>query len=152
MEHVETTEKIKIHVDENLHHSPTPTTGAALYRLGNIGGEHELFREVGGNLEEAPVPDDETEIHLRAEERFRTKKATIHIVVNAEPKEVHKKILKFRDVVLLAFPNGPSGPNIIYTVTFKKAAGPTHAGSLVEGGTVKVKNGTVFSVTFTDKS
>jgi hypothetical protein len=41
---------------------------------------------------------------------------------------------------------------MIYTVTYKKAVAPMHQGSLVAGGTVEVKNGTIFNVTETDKS
>jgi hypothetical protein len=77
---------------------------------------------------------------------------TFKIIVNAERKEVTKKILTFHDVVELAFPNPQTGPLIVYTVTYKKAVAPQHQGTLIEGGKVEIKNGTIFNVTKTDKS
>jgi len=79
-------------------------------------------------------------------------KHTFRIIVNADPKEVDKKVLTFTEVVTLAFPNPSTDPNVIYTVVYKKAAGPTHEGSMEMGDKVEVKNGTIFSVTPTNKS
>ena len=42
--------EVKIFIDQQAHHSPNPTTGAALYALGNIKPGMELFREVTGCL------------------------------------------------------------------------------------------------------
>ncbi|MGH3628903.1 MAG: multiubiquitin domain-containing protein [Sciscionella sp.] len=74
------------------------------------------------------------------------------IVVNGEPHDVPKDEITFDEVVALAYPGGPQGPNIIYSVTYRK--GPDHKpkGILAEGGSVKVKNGMIFDVRVTDKS
>ena len=72
------------------------------------------------------------------------------IIVNGRPKEVDARELTFDRVVTLAFP-GPHGPNIVFTVTYRKAEG-NKEGTLVQGQEVKVKDGTVFNVTKTDKS
>lgn len=78
-----------------------------------------------------------------------TKEVTI--IVNGRPKAVAAKELSFDQVVALA-DNLPSGPNVMFTVTYGKGPDPKHEGSLVEGQTVKIKNGMVFNVTATDKS
>ncbi len=75
-----------------------------------------------------------------------------NIIVNGRPKTVTTKDLTFAQVVALAFDNPPSGPNIVFTITYRKAEGNKSEGTLVEGGTAKVKDGTIFNVTATDKS
>lgn len=145
----------RIHIDQHPYESPNPTTGSALYALGKVAPGLELFREVEGDHEDAGVPNDGTLMHLRPDAHFHSGtpvEKVYHIIVNLEPKEVRKRVLTFWEVVALAYPNPPKGPNIVYTVTYRKAAGPMHQGSLVEGDTVEIKNGTIFSVTQTDKS
>lgn len=75
----------------------------------------------------------------------------VTVIVNGRKKTVAKRELTFAEVVALA-DNLPTGPNIIYSVTYRGARGPKPAGTLVEGGTVKIKNRTIFNVTATDKS
>ncbi len=155
-QHVEpAAHQARIHIDQHAYESPNPTTGAALYTLARVPPGLELFREVEGDREDAAVPNDETAIQLRHDAHFHSGAPVAkvyHIIVNLEPKDVNKRVLTFWEVVALAYPNPPMGPNIVYTVTYRKAAGPMHQGSLVEGGTVEIKNGTIFSVTQTDKS
>ena len=74
------------------------------------------------------------------------------IVVNGRQKTVAEKELSFARVVGLAFENPPSGPNILFTVTFRRGEGNKPEGTLVEGDTVRVKEGMIFNVTATDKS
>lgn len=76
----------------------------------------------------------------------------ITIIVNARQKEVTQKELSFAQVIALAYDNPPTGPNIIFTVTYRRGEGNKPEGSLVEGETVKVKEGMIFNVTATDKS
>jgi hypothetical protein len=74
------------------------------------------------------------------------------IVINGQEKTVTTRELTFDEVVSLAYDgNLPVGDNWEFTVTFRKAHG-NKQGSLVEGQTVKVQDGTVFNVTGTDKS
>lgn len=79
-------------------------------------------------------------------------KKTVTIVVNGREKEVEKDELSFEEVVALAFGPPAAGDNIIYTVTYKRGQGNKPEGTLVEGDTVKVKDGMVFNATRTDKS
>ena len=74
------------------------------------------------------------------------------IIVNARPKVVTKKELSFAEIVALAFDNPPQGPNIVITVTYRRGEGNKPEGSLVEGETVRIKEGMIFNVTATDKS
>ena len=74
------------------------------------------------------------------------------IIVNGRPKVVHDHELSFDEVVALAFETPPTGENVVFTVTYSHAAGPKHAGTLVDGETVKIKDGAIFNVTATDKS
>jgi hypothetical protein len=76
----------------------------------------------------------------------------ITIIVNATPKVVSKEELRFDDVVDLAFDPRPVGEMIVYTITYRRGRGEKPEGSLVEGGTVKVKEGMIFDVAWTDKS
>jgi hypothetical protein len=48
----EHTHEVRIHIDEHKYESPNPTTGAALYTLGNVAAGLELYREVSGDKEE----------------------------------------------------------------------------------------------------
>lgn len=52
----------------------------------------------------------------------------------------------------LAFENPPTGPNIVFTITYRRGHGDKPEGTLVEGGTVRIKDGMIFNVTATDKS
>lgn len=90
-----------------------------------------------------------TEQANKHEDKDRDKQFTI--IVNGREKVVTTKEISFAQVVALA--NLPSGPNIVYTVTYRRGGeGNKPEGTLVEGETVKVKEGMIFNVTATDKS
>ena len=74
------------------------------------------------------------------------------IIVNARPKTVTQKIISYTEIVILAFGEMPTGTNTICTVTYYKGNNNKKEGTLVLGGTVKIKEGMVFDVTATDKS
>lgn len=76
----------------------------------------------------------------------------IDIIINGTKHRVEHEELMFDEVVNLAFPDGGHGPLITYTVLYFNAAGRHPEGGLDKGGTVKVKTGTVFNVTRTDRS
>lgn len=89
-----------------------------------------------------------TEQANKQDDKERDKQFTI--IVNGREKVVTTKEISFAQVVALA--NLPSGPNIVYTVTYRRGEGNKPEGTLVEGETVKVKEGMIFNVTATDKS
>jgi hypothetical protein len=76
----------------------------------------------------------------------------ITIIVNGRQKVVTEKEMSFAEIIALAFDNPPTGPNIVFTVTYRRGHGNKPEGTLVEGETVKVKDGMIFNVTATDKS
>jgi hypothetical protein len=75
-----------------------------------------------------------------------------NVIVNGRQKVVTVRELTFTEVVALAFDAPPTGPNIVFTVTYKRGEGNKPEGTLVEGETVKIKDGMIFNVTATDKS
>lgn len=78
---------------------------------------------------------------------------TITIIVNAEKKVVDKnEDLTFDEVVDLAFDPRPVGNEIVYTITYYRGHSDKPEGHLLEGGSVKAKEGMVFNVKYTDKS
>lgn len=141
----------RIHIDRRRYNSLDPTTGEALYALADIGPRKELFREVDGEEEDQPVPRDGTVIDLVADEHFYSDRV-FTVVVNTEDKEVTERRLSFNDVVLLAFNPPPTGPNVGFTITYRKGPPANRKGSLLEGGFVRIKEGMIFDVTPTDRS
>ena len=88
-------------------------------------------------------------------------KDVITVVVNARQKEVSVKELTpegeitFDQVVALASdtPGWLSpGPNIVYTVSYRNAAGRPADDDLLEKEVVKIQDGTIFIATSTDRS
>ena len=147
--------EVRIHIDRLPHRSPDPTSGEALYRLGQVPPGHQLYREVHGDQEDEPIFRDLEKIHLREDEHFYSADHLFKgydIFVNARPRLVQKRELCFNEIVDLAFATPPSGPYISFTITFCNAAGKIHEGTLAKGHCVKIKNGTSFNVKVTDRS
>src|SRR5579859_1564025 len=143
--------KVRIHIDREAYESRNPTTGEAIYHLGEIGHDEELFRQVPGGEEDELVPRDATPINLVPDEHYYSQK-TFRLIVNLEEKFVVNKKQSFDDIVRLAYPTPPPGPTPDYTVIYRKGPPANPKGSLVQGQVVKVKNGMIFDVTPSDKS
>ena len=155
MENHEHKHHIRIHIDQKPYESPSPTTGEALYKLGHVEPGFELFREVGGDKEDRGVPEGHELISLREDELFHTSPARskeFTIIVNGRKKVVHHKPLTFNEIVALAFDPIPVGPNIMFTITYRHGPHANPEGTLIEGGSVEIKDGMIFNVTATDKS
>ena len=145
--------EVKIFIDQEAYRSPNPTTGSALYVLGKVEPGMELFREVTGDREDPEVPNGPQTVRLKDDQHFHSGKPKVyHIIVNAQQKTVKTKTVTYQQIVLLAFPNPITGPNIIYTVGYEDGPHQNPSGSLMPGGSVKVKDGMIFDVTPTDKS
>jgi hypothetical protein len=142
---------VRIHIDREPYESPNPTIGSALYALGNVAAHRDLFKEVGGDEDDELILRDSTEVSLKQDEHFYSQKV-ITIIVNAQQKEVVETRLSFDEVVKLAFPIPPTGQNIMFTIKYRKGPHANPKGSLLEGQTVRIKNGMVFDVTTTDRS
>ena len=74
------------------------------------------------------------------------------IVVNGTEKTVYQDELSFDDLVKLAFDPVPTGPNVGFTITYRRGHGDKPEGSLEPGQSVKIKDGMIFNVTPTDRS
>jgi multiubiquitin len=78
---------------------------------------------------------------------------TVTIIVNGREKHVPRNDdLTFDELIALAYDNPPKGEFIYWTITYRKGHGDKPEGTVIEGGSVKPKEGMVFNVTFTDKS
>ena len=75
----------------------------------------------------------------------------VTIIVNTREHRVEKGEITFDQVVKLAYPT-PPGPDTVYTVSYTKGTEKKPSGTLVEGQSVEVKDGMIFSVTATNKS
>lgn len=147
--HAHTT--VRVHIDRESYDSPNPTTGEALYKLGQIAKHRELFREIGGDKEDELVPRDAEKVHLKQDEHFYSQKA-VTVIVNGEPNEVIETRLSFDQVVKLAYPVPPTGTCIEFTVTYRDGPPANPKGTLTVGHSVKIKNRMKFDVTATDRS
>ena len=79
-------------------------------------------------------------------------KKTVNIIVNGREKPVEKTDLTYDEVVALAFNPPPTGDNILITIVYRRGHGEKPEGSLLPGGSVKVKDGMILDVTATDRS
>ena len=144
---------VKIHIDQTLYESPTPTTGEALYTLGHVADGLDLFRVANGKQEDEPIENGSEAVQLKDGEHFQSgPRKAITIYVNGEQKQVTVKILSFEDLAKIAYPVPPPGDNILYTVSYEDGPPSNQQGSLKEGQKVRLKNGMIFNVTATDKS
>jgi hypothetical protein len=147
--------QVRIHVNERPYESPDPTTGQALYALAEILAGNELFREVEGDKEDVTINRDADTVHLKEDEHFHSsprRPEEFKIIVNARQKLWSEEKISYEQVIVLAYATPPTGPNIIFAVTYHKGPGHTKEGILNPGQSVGVKNGMVFDVTPTDRS
>lgn len=97
---------------------------------------------------ELPLSPEGVE-RVRSERRPPTK---VTIRVNSRRREVEPGAISFEQLVALAFQSPPSGPNVAFTVSWRKGPADRPEGSLVSGQSVDVVEGMTFHFTATDKS
>lgn len=142
---------VRIQINRQPYESPNPTTGHALYKLGDIGGAHnELFREDEGADKDILVPDDNSEILLVPEEHFYSQRDW-KIIVNGKQRTVTDHTLTYAQVVALdPLPNATD--KTLYTVTYENGPKKNPEGDLLRGQKVRVKDGMIFHVEPTNQS
>ena len=86
---------------------------------------------------------------VAVEEKAPKKEVTI--IVNAREHTVLKEELSFDEIVAF-YENPPTGPNVYFTVTYRRGHGNKPEGNLEAGESVRVKDGMIFNVTATDRS
>lgn len=129
-------------------------SGSDLYKLANVGNEQAVFLDVRGGTDKLIEPEEMIDLTAPGIERFITAPRPtneIEIIVNARPKLVSGPNVTFEQIVELVFP-GAHNPNFVFTITYRKAPVLPPEGSLSASQSVKIKTGTIFNVTSTDKS
>ena len=79
-------------------------------------------------------------------------KKTVTIIVEGTPHEWPNDEITYEQVVTLEVPDFPQHPERTYSVKYKNGHGNKPEGTLSPGGSVKVKEGMVFSVRDTGQS
>lgn len=129
-------------------------SGKALATLAVPGPDEAVFLEVRGGTDVLVEPAMLIDLAASGVERFFTAPrppVEIEIVVNTRRRIVRGPTVTFEQIVELAFP-GPHEANVVFSMTYRKAASAPHAGELGAHGVVTIKQGTVFNVTRTVQS
>ncbi len=96
------------------------------------------------------LPTAVNKLQFMKKEHIDDKNKIITIIVNGREHEVEKSDITYAEVVALAFENPPNDTTI-FVVTYRRGHG-NKEGTLVEGGSVKVKDGMIFNVTATNRA
>jgi hypothetical protein len=129
-------------------------SGQMLAALAKPGPDEAVFLEVRGGTDVLVEPEMLIDLGAPGVERFFTAprpRIDIEIVVNTRARLVRGPTVTFEQIVELAFP-GPHESNVVFSMTYRKAAATPHAGELGAHGVVTIKQGTVFNVTRTVQS
>ena len=129
-------------------------SGQILTALAKPGTDQAVFLEVRGGTDQLIEPDMLVDLNQPGIERFfvaARPPVEIEIIVNTRPRLVNGPTISFEQIVELAFP-GPHEPNVVFSMTYRKAASTPHAGELGAHGIVTIKKGTIFNVTRTVQS
>lgn len=86
-------------------------------------------------------------------EKVQHEPKTVTVYFNGRAKEIPKKdTITFEEAIAYAFDNPPSGDGVQFSVQYSRGHGDKPAGTLLEGQSVKVKEGMEFDVTPTNRS
>ena len=73
-----------------------------------------------GDREDKPIDNGLEIIHLQADEHFHSgAPKTYKVYINGQEKTLTAKTVTFEQLVALAFPNPPTGPNILFTISYE---------------------------------
>lgn len=70
--------EVTIHIDKKTLKSPSPTTGAALYAIGQIPAGYDLWREIHGKGDDERIPHDATSIILKDGDHFYSAQSSLN--------------------------------------------------------------------------
>lgn len=129
-------------------------SGRELAKLAKPRPDEAVFLDVRGGTDRMIEPSELIDLSAAGIERFLTAPRPpleIEIIVNTRKKLVRGPTITFEEIVALAFP-GPHDPNVVFSMTYRKAASIPHSGELGQDGSITIKQGTVFNVTRTVQS
>lgn len=139
--------------DRSLDWGAGRITGATIKRLaGSKAHTHDVWQVLPAGVDHIVGDDEFIDLSALGVERFVIKQISVRVIVNARPREVHKRELAYWDVVKLAFPEAVAAPNTVYSITYARGPHQNPEGSIVDGQQVRIKEGMTFYVTVTDKS
>ncbi len=95
---------------------------------------------------------DSLNLAERGTEHIRSRQRMVRIIVNAREVEVAATDVSYAQLVAFAFNPVPTGPEVLFTITYRKGPPPEPKGTVAEGQTVPIKNGEIFVVTQTNRS
>ncbi len=145
--------KFEVNDDQQRWGKPA-ISGRILNQIAEPGPEEAVFLEVHGGTDVLIEPAMLVDLSAPGIERFYNAprpSVEIEIIVNTRPRVVHGPTVTFEQIVELAFP-GPHEANVVFSMTYRKAASKPHAGELSAHGSVTIKQGTIFNVTRTVQS
>lgn len=129
-------------------------SGRILEQLARPGPGEAVFLDVRGGTAILIEPAMLVDLNAPGVERFYNAPrppVEIEIIVNTRARLVSGPTVTFEQIVELAFP-GPHDANVVFSMTYRKAASTPHAGELSAQGSVNIKQGTIFNVTRTVQS
>lgn len=139
--------------DQTIEWGATRISGLTLKKLAGVDlGTYVVWLDVRGGQDRLIGDTELLDLSSPGVERFYTGLRTITVKVNSRPHQVHAEILTFEEIVQLAFPGAPTTETRVYTVSFKRGPASNPQGTVVENGSVYIKDGMLFNVTPTDKS
>ncbi|MBV8370701.1 MAG: multiubiquitin domain-containing protein [Candidatus Eremiobacteraeota bacterium] len=88
----------------------------------------------------------------RSEIEDRLEHRPLVIFVNTRERHVNGQTISYDGLVRLAFDPVPTGPNVAFTITYRRGPHEHPEGIVAPGQTVPIKDGEIFNVTRTDRS
>ncbi|MCW2318611.1 hypothetical protein M2322_004180 [Rhodoblastus acidophilus] len=141
---------VRIHINREPYESPNPSTGEALYVLGDIPEHQKLYRETGGDEEDTSMSRDDDVVPLVGGEHFYSQDV-MRVLVNGDEHEIQEEHISYAQVVDLFLGGGGKASNE-YLVKYSHGPIENQSGVLAPGQKVKVKYGMRFRVAGTGES
>lgn len=142
--------EVRVHINRQASHSPSRTTGEALYALGDVPTNEALYREVQGNEEDERIVRDDTPVDLVADTHFYSREV-FEILVNGDDHVIDTNRINYDRVVNFYLGDGGT-PSAEYLVKYSHGPAKNPSGTLVQGHDVEVKDGMRFRVAGTGES
>lgn len=150
--HHHTDHKVSIQINRVHHEVHVFSSGRELYRIGDVGSRFGLYREGEGERKDKLVRDTDEPVHLHGGEHFYSEQTQFNVIVNLIEETVSGDHLSFEQIIKLAFNAAPNTDITSNTVTFENGGGRRPEGTLTAGHELHIQDGTVISVTPTNKS